>query len=477
MEQVKQTTILILSAAMVLVGLVTSRRVPFKAAMLIIVVALLLATVRWRQYWPALVMTICLLFGLWRGNQYMSRLGEYQTLFKQPVTLSARADNDAVYGRQSQLSFDVIHPFLLRPRAQGMVGKIRVEGLGASMVYRGDQLQIRGSLVPTKGAAQAKMSFAKVTIVKRGSSPIDSFRRRFVASLESVLPEPEAPFAAGLLIGQRTTIPKDVNDQLSVTGLTHLVAVSGYNLTIIIVAVRRVLGRASKFQSTILAMSLVLVFVLTTGLSASIVRAALVSSLSLLAWYFGRQFKPLLLIIGTAAITAAWNPFYLWSDIGWYLSYSAFFGVLIITPLLANLVGRGRVPKLIGSLWSETMAAQVMTLPIIMYIFGRVSVIGLIANLLVVPLVPLAMFLTLIAGIGGMLSIRLGLWLAWPAKVLLTYIIDIVGILSHVPHASVQRPISLVDMLICYSTIVLGVLLGGRFLASRKIPNYDKVTE
>lgn len=474
----KHTTLFTISCAMVLVGLAAARRFSMPGIMLLAIFFVILFVGFWlKQSLPVFVIGIGLVLGLWRGGVYMIRLSKYQALFQQRITLTALADNDAVYGKQSQLSFDVIQPAVIMPSKQVLVGRIKVDGLGASMVYRGDQVQIQGSLSPTKGASQAKISFAKITVIKRGTSPIDGFRRRFVASLESVLPEPEAPFGAGLLLGQRSTIPKDINDQLSATGLTHLVAVSGYNLTIIIVAVRRLLGGASKFQSTMTATGLVLLFVVTTGLSASIVRAALVSSLSLLAWYFGRQFKPLLLIIGTAAATAAWNPFYLWSDIGWYLSYLAFFGVLIITPLLAALVGRGRNPKLVGGLWSETVAAQVMTLPIIMYIFGRVSIIGLVANLLVVPLVPLAMLLTLIAGLAGMLSVPVGSWLAWPAKVLLTYIIDIVGVLSHFPHASIQRPIGLTDMIISYVGIIIMTVLLRQFLASRKPGNYDKVTE
>lgn len=468
----RQSLRLTLCCLAFLLGLVLARRIALVSLPVcsLCAVGIVLATPR-----KGIVPTICAgvacgVLGICRGSLFMSHLADYQSLFRKPQVFTAIAENDAIYGKQGQLSFDVNH---IKTSQQKLVGKIRVEGLGAPMVYRGDELQISGSLSPTKGSAQARVSFAKLAVVGRGHSPIDDFRRRFIAGLQSALPEPEASFGAGLLIGQRSTIPKEISDQLSVTGLTHLVAVSGYNLTIIIVAVRKILGKASKFQSTIAAAMLMLVFVLITGFSASIVRAALVSSLSLVAWYYGRRFKPLLLISFAAALTAGWNPYYLWSDIGWYLSFLAFFGVLLVAPYLVQLASRGRSPKTVGALLGETISAQALTLPIIMYIFGRVSLIGLVANALVVPLVPLAMLLTLFAGIGGMFG-SVGGWIAWPASFLLTYMIDITGIFSRFPHAAVQHTISLATMIMAYVAIAIFTLILWRLWARK---NYQNLVE
>jgi len=469
---VSQTTVLTVFCASVLLGLALARRVyfqPWWVAGCIVIPFVRKSTV------GLIAIVLCgILLGVWRGSIFMNRLTDYQKLFKQPVILRAQADNDAIYGKQSQLSFDVVNVVVIKPKQQTLAGKVKVEGIGAAMVYRGDRLLITGRMSPTKGSAQAKVSFAKLQVVNRGHSLIDTFRRRFIAGLQSSLPEPEASFGAGLLIGQRSTIPKDINDQLSITGLTHLVAVSGYNLTIIIMAVRQIFGRRSKFQSTTAALCLVLLFIVITGLSASIIRAALVSCMSLLAWYYGRQFKPLLLIVLAAALTAFWNPFYLWSDIGWYLSFLAFFGVLLVAPLLVVLLARGKKPKTISALLAETIAAQAMTLPIIMYIFGRISVVGLVANILVVPLVPLAMLLTLLAGMSGMIAVAIAGWPAWPARILLTYMIDLTGILSRLPHAAAQHTIALSTMLWAYLALVCCLVLA-RWLRTRQ--NSSKMIE
>src|SRR5690606_12381438 len=110
-------------------------------------------------------------------------------------------------------------------------------------------------------------------------------------------------------------------DHLTKVGLIHIVAVSGYNLTIIINACRRLLQKRSRFQTLVLSLSLIGTFLLFTGYSPSIVRAALVSGLSLGLWFLGRRIKPVPLLFLAAAITAGANPLYLWSNIGWYLSF------------------------------------------------------------------------------------------------------------------------------------------------------------
>lgn len=477
MSRFKQSSLLLVWFFALIGGLVLARRLPGPPGWCVgVVLVFAFATYNRRTFFSLILVLLAgISLGAWRGSLYMNHLAEFQNLFGQTVTVKATVAGDAIYGDKGQLSFDVTKLQLLKPVAKPLVGGIRVQGLGVSMLYRGDVIQISGLLSPTKGSNQARMSYAKVRLQQRGGSPLDVIRRWFVAGLASVLPEPSGSFGAGLLIGQRSTIPKETNDQLSSTGLTHLVAVSGYNLTIIIMAARRLLGKGSKYQSTFFAVLLIITFVLVTGLSASIVRAALVSILSLIAWYYGRTFRPLVLISLAASSTALWNPYYLWSDIGWYLSFLAFFGVMLVGPLITGLLSKP--PKLFLGLLIETTSAQLLTLPIIMYIFGRLSVIGLVSNLLVVPLVPLAMLLSLVTGLSGGSSIIIGGWIAWPGRLLLGYMLDIISLLSQFPHASVQKPINLQSMLGMYAAILVGMVVLHRLKGSPEKPKYDRITD
>lgn len=415
-----------------------------------------------RRPWLLVGLCCCLTFGLgwWRGSLTHQALEPYRQLFKHKVVLTATALDDAVYADGSQLSFSVSGVHLEKPFIAAPPGTLAVKGFGELMVYKGDQVQIEGTLQPTLGAKQGRLSYAEITVIGRQTTWLDNFKRRFTAGLSSALPEPAASFGLGLLIGQRTTLPKTVSDQLTAVGLTHIVAVSGYNLTIIIDAARKILGKRSKFQTTCLSLLLIVGFLLITGLSASIVRAALVSSLSLGIWYWGRTIKPLLLIALAAAITAGWNPLYVWSDTGWYLSFLAFFGVLMVAPVVsARLFRPPRQPGLIASVLLESGSAQVMTAPFILMLFHQTSSVALVSNAVLVPLVPLAMLATAVAGLAGMLVPGLSGWLAWPGRLILTYLLDMVSLFARLPHALVERSLSLPAMLAIYLVLTLVLLV------------------
>lgn len=416
-----------------------------------------LLVIFWRFRSPlTLVLAILfgLSFGLWRGAVYMQKLSDYDPYYYQKIDLHAQAIDDAVYGKGSQIAFDAGKIRL--DDGTELAGKLQISGFGENAVYQGDELSVTGKLYPSRGATQGRISYAQIHVEQRQPSVVADIRRRFTSGVQTALPEPLAPFAMGLLIGQRATLPDSVKQDLLMVGLTHIIAVSGYNLTIILQASRQILAGRSKRLSILLSFSLIAVFLLLAGASASIVRAAMVSTLSIIASYYGRGFRPLNLLALAAAITAWANPFYLWSDLSWYLSFLAFFGVMVVSPLVqARWPGRWH-ETIVGSVALESVCAELMSLPFILYIFGQMSFIGLPANVLVVALVPLAMLLSTIAGLAGMLLGPLAGWLAWPANLLLNYMLDIAHFMAHLPHIFAQNlSLSLAGMLFLYMIIIM----------------------
>jgi competence protein ComEC len=136
--------------------------------------------------------------------------------------------------------------------------------------------------------------------------------------------EPESSLGIGYLLGQKNNLPSDLVEALKATALTHIVVASGYNLTILVRLGRRLFAKISKYLAMLTSVSLIIGFVAMTGLSPSMTRAGLVSLLSLWAWYVGRKFHPVQLILLVAAGSALLYPVYVWSDIGWLLSFVAF---------------------------------------------------------------------------------------------------------------------------------------------------------
>ena len=128
-------------------------------------------------------------------------------------------------------------------------------------------------------------------------------------------------------------------------------------------------------------------------------RAGLVAGLSLAAWYYGRTIHPLVLLPVSAAITLIVNPQFGWGDLGWQLSFASFTGVIILAPLLHKYFFGGKDPGTFRQILIETLSAQLATLPLLMMSFGVVSNVALIANMLILPFVPLAMLLTFASGV------------------------------------------------------------------------------
>ncbi len=404
----------------------------------------------------ALVTILGIGLGCWRGNIYMQYLSSFEPLYYEKVTINVSAREDAIYDKYKQIAFAAGNVTL--ESGEVLKGKIQVSGFGANAVYQDDVVEVSGRLYPGYGSYQGRMSFAMLKVKSRNPSLIPEVRRKFIAGAQTALPEPLAPFVMGLLVGQRATLPQEIKDDLRAVGLTHIIAVSGYNLTIILQATTKLLGKKSKRISLSLTLSLIGLFLLLAGASASIVRAAMVSLLSIGAAYYGRSFKPLNLICLAAAITAWANPVYVWSDLSWYLSFLAFFGVMVLAPLLQTRLPGAWHKTLVGGVALESICAEAMALPFVLHIFGQMSRVGLVANILVVVFIPLAMLLGLVAGLSGMLFGSISGWLTWPAVILLNYMLDTAHLLAGLPNIFVEGiGLSLLQMLLLY--IIIGLII------------------
>jgi competence protein ComEC len=403
-------------------------------------------------HFAVFIMVFGLSLGCWRGAIFMRKLDAYTPYYGQVLTLHMRAVQDGVYGSRSQMSFD--GQDIRLSGGTKLAGKVAVSGFGSNAIFQGDEVAIIGKLRPGYGAKQATLSFAKITVSKHHNSVVAEIRRKFAAGMQTALPEPLGSFAMGLLIGQRATLPASVKQDLLMVGLTHIIAVSGYNLTIMLHASKKLFAKQSKRLTTGSSLLLIMVFLLLAGSSASIVRAAIVSTISIATSYYGRSINPLNLISLAAVITAYANPFYVWSDISWYLSFLAFFGVMVLAPLVSERLTFMRKKSVIVSVGIESISAEIMSLPIVLFTFGQMSLIGLPANMLVVALVPLAMLLSTIAGLAGMLAPQFAGWIAWPAKQLLSYMLDISHVLAGLPHIFAQNlALPLAQMLLWYAGI------------------------
>jgi competence protein ComEC len=357
----------------------------------------------------------------------------------------------------------------------------------AAEIKRSDIVTISGKLRSGFGTFPASLSYAKLIQVssRAGADPAREMRDEFGTKLEEVIEQPAESLGMGILAGQKTALPNDVATAFQVAGLTHIVVASGYNLTILIRLARRLLARISRLAALLGAGGLMLSFAFVTGFSPSMTRASMVAGLSLLAWYYGRKFHPVVLILMVAAASALTNPYYVWGDAGWYMSFSAFVGVIMVAPLIRSYffggkatesaavsktasrrvfpevsVATKRVKNFMGNLrqiFLETMSAQLVVAPVIAIFLGQFAPYGLLANLLVLPIVPLAMLLTFVAGIVSWLTPTLSWLAAWPAQKLLDYIIWVSQQVAKLPNAAQEVHLGIFGFLAAIISLVVAM--------------------
>jgi len=275
-----------------------------------------------------------------------------------------------------------------------------------------------------------------------------ALRHWSAAAIASILPEPQAALLTGILVGVEAGIPRSLMDAFYTTGTTHIIAISGFNLTIVsgILAglAERILGRKWVFWFAATGVALYTVLV---GASAAVVRAAVMASVYLLGRHAGRKaFVPASLAAAAILMTAV-NPYWLW-DLGFLLSFAATLGLALYAVPLSALcqrflerhVSADRAVEVLGLLNDavlSTLAASVLTLPIIMCYSGRLSLVSLLTNCLILPVQPFVMTSGGISLLLTMLFRPLGVVAGWVAWVFLTYTIEVVRLCARLPWASV----------------------------------------
>lgn len=235
--------------------------------------------------------------------------------------------------------------------------------------------------------------------------------------INQALPPTEAALLTGLLLGGREDLPRNLLQAFRTTGTSHIVAVSGFNVTIVVSAVAAIirsmpLGRAMQLLVTILAVA---AFVILTGASPSVVRAGIMGSLVVLARYSGRLADGWHLLVLSAASMVVIQPVII-TSLSFQLSVVATAAlVLLAEPLEQRLTFVSTVFGLRSSL-ASTLAAIMFTQPLILLYFGQVSLVAPLVNVVVLPLIPPAMLtgfaVAVLTALAPWLAVLVG-WLAW----------------------------------------------------------------
>ncbi len=301
-------------------------------------------------------------------------------------------------------------------------------------------------------------------------------------SINKNFSRPQNFIIEGIILGNDKNTPKDLKDKFNKIGLSHITAVSGSNIVILISLLMPLLLMLGFWRGQAFYFSLIFiwVYILLVGLPVSGVRAVIMGSIFLLAEKLGRQSNGSRIIVLTATLMLFQNPLLLFYDIGFQLSFLALMGIIYLKPIIDTIVKlKDKNEKLkvkdfiykklnyLLDIVSVTIAAQISVLPIIVYNFGNISLVALITNLLILPIIPWLMILGFASAILGIFSNFLGWVFYLPSWLLLTYFLKVMDIFYQPWAVILVKNVSWIWLAVYYLVLTISVWYFSKKLKSK----------
>ncbi len=268
------------------------------------------------------------------------------------------------------------------------------------------------------------------------------FKSAIVNRLGQLFPEPHASFLSGLLFGGSSALSPELRDDFARTGTSHILAASGFNVSLITLVLLRILlqTRLGRRPALIVTALLLVAYTLMAGATASVVRAALMAGVLLVGLWVRREASATNLLLLAAVLLLLWNPRQLFDDVGFQLSFAATAALLYAAPRLSPRFAF--LPERFGvrEAFVGSLAATVLTAPMILWHFGALSVISPLVNLFVLPLIPYVMGGAFFVLILSILSQTLALFAAVAVWFAVSLQLLFVRIFSALPIASISAP-------------------------------------
>jgi competence protein ComEC len=291
-----------------------------------------------------------------------------------------------------------------------------------------------------------EISFPKMTILETRKGDVliaflYNLKGAMTDKISQMLPEPHAGLLGGLLFGAKRSIDAGVLETFRIAGIIHIVVLSGYNITIVADFITRffLIFPISKMSASLLGGTGVFLFAVMTGLGASTLRAVLMALLAIFARVTGRTSDALHLLFVTAFFMVLWNPLSLLYDPSFQLSFLATLGLLWLGPELTRRLA------FVSSKWglretlSATLSTQVFVLPLLLYETGMFSVVAIPVNLIVLPLIPVAMFFGILGIMLGFIT-PFGTFFGFPVFLVLSFVFAVSSFFAELPFSFIKIP-------------------------------------
>jgi len=291
------------------------------------------------------------------------------------------------------------------------------------------------------------MRYPEIEIISHGNGNfikniLFAIKEKFLSKMNLAISEPESLLMGGLILGEKSSFNESLRQSFVNTGTIHIVALSGYNVTIVAEWIMKIFAFSSFPKNLGIGSGIVtiLLFVLMTGGSSTAIRAGIMASLALFARLIGRNYDILRALVLAGIIMILVNPFVLVFDVSFQLSFIATVAVIFFTPKIEKyflwVTPRFKLRDII----SVTSACYIFVLPFILYKMGNLSLVALPANILILPFIPFTMLLGFLTGFSGIIWYIFSIPFGFLAQFFLHYELTIVSFFSNIPFASLSIP-------------------------------------
>lgn len=305
------------------------------------------------------------------------------------------------------------------------------------------------------------MNFATPKIISSGhgswlKEKLFIFKNTFMNKLNLQIKEPESSLLGGLLLGAKNSLGQDLQSDFRQAGVSHIVALSGYNITIVAESIIIALSFLPKLFSLSFGVIGILFFTIMTGGGATVVRASVMALLVLLAKFTNRKYDISRALLLAGIFMLIQNPKILVFDISFQLSFLATIALIYVSPIVEKKMSFITEKYQLRSLIVSTISTQIFVLPYILYKMGTLSLVALPTNLLILLVIPLIMLLGFLTAVFGFISVTLAVPVAFVCSLLLSYILKVIEIFAHLPFSAVNiSNFSATLMVIVYMTFLV----------------------
>lgn len=288
-----------------------------------------------------------------------------------------------------------------------------------------------------------QMNFVQAEVISGGhgtfiKTKLLAIKNAFIKKINLLIKEPESSLLSGLLLGAKNSLGKEWQTDFRQAGVSHIVALSGYNITIVAESIMVALSFLPRAFSMSFGVLGIIAFALMTGGSATVLRASVMALLVLLARATGRKYDISRALLLAGVFMLIQNPKILVFDVSFQLSFLSTLALILVSPLVEKKVIFITEKYKLRELTVATISTQIFVLPFLLFKMGMLSVFGLFANVLILPLIPLIMLFGFITGILGFFSTTLAVPVAFVSSILLSYALSVIYFFSHLPFASLS---------------------------------------